>query len=97
MSRLIDFSTPDRDMVQMLGGYRPFFPPAKCLKVDASFPPLQWSAISPEAVDLCRGLLQRDPKLRYTARQALDHPWITKSLAPMPLPRTNSRFSGMKV
>ena len=75
----------------MLGGYRPFFPPAKCLKVDASFPALQWSAISPEAVDLCRGLLKRDPRQRYTASQAKNHPWVTKSLAPMPLNRASSR------
>jgi calcium-dependent protein kinase len=34
---------------------------------------------SPEAADLCRNLLRRDPKMRLTAAQAAEHPWMALS------------------
>lgn len=71
-------------VVQMLGGYRPFFVASACTTKKVTFPPQSWEKISPEAVDLCRGLLEQDPALRITARQAREHPWITNSLVPMP-------------
>jgi len=53
------------------------------------FPPELWSAISPEAVDFIRRLLQIDPQMRPTAREALGHPWLNSAtpLAPLPTPR----------
>ncbi len=33
-------------LFQMLGGYRPFFPPAKCLKADVSFNAVHWGEVS---------------------------------------------------
>lgn len=32
--------------------------------------------MSPEGLDLLKGLLQRDPAKRLTARQAINHPWF---------------------
>jgi serine/threonine protein kinase len=32
--------------------------------------------LSPEAVDLLEHLLVRDPERRFSAQEALEHPWI---------------------
>ena len=32
--------------------------------------------MSPEGLDLLKGLLQRDPAKRLTAKQAINHPWF---------------------
>jgi serine/threonine protein kinase len=37
-----------------------------------------WSDKSDEARDFIRCLLRRDPRKRYTAKQALMHPWVAK-------------------
>lgn len=44
----------------------------------AEFPPQLWNNLSPQALDFCRQLLQRDPQQRPTARQAMSHPWIVQ-------------------
>lgn len=35
-----------------------------------------WGVISDDAKDLIKGLLQLDPKKRYTAKEALEHKWF---------------------
>ena len=40
------------------------------------FPEAQWAKISPEAKDLIKCLLRRDTRKRFTAKEALMHPWI---------------------
>lgn len=40
--------------------------------------PELWSTMSPEAKDFIPSMLQVDPCLRLTARQALDHPWFSR-------------------
>jgi serine/threonine protein kinase len=40
------------------------------------FPEPYWSKISENAKDLIRKLLVVNPNKRFTAKQALDHPWI---------------------
>lgn len=40
-----------------------------------------WQDISPEARDFVRTLLERDPRKRPTAREALQHPWLRGSVA----------------
>jgi serine/threonine protein kinase len=84
MNRLPDLFCALHVISQMLGGYRPFFVASACTTKKVTFPPQSWATISPEAVDLCRGLLEQDPALRTTALQAREHPWITNSLVPMP-------------
>eukprot|EP00271_Cylindrocystis_brebissonii_P008000 TRINITY_DN21_c0_g2_i1.p1 TRINITY_DN21_c0_g2~~TRINITY_DN21_c0_g2_i1.p1 ORF type:complete len:541 (+),score=68.18 TRINITY_DN21_c0_g2_i1:171-1793(+) len=43
-----------------------------------------WAKISPEAKELVRSLLQVDPRLRPTAEEVLEHPWIQQHCANMP-------------
>jgi serine/threonine protein kinase len=40
------------------------------------FPSQAWGHISPEAKDFIKCLLRKDPKKRFTAEEALKHPWI---------------------
>ncbi len=42
--------------------------------LDFERPP--WGALSPEAADFARALLERDPAARPTALEALGHPWL---------------------
>lgn len=44
-----------------------------------SFPAAEWDDISHDAKDFIRGLLELDPKKRLTAREALEHPWLTST------------------
>eukprot|EP00180_Rhodochaete_pulchella_P001763 Plantae.Rhodophyta-Rhodochaete_pulchella.ctg2632.p1 GENE.Plantae.Rhodophyta-Rhodochaete_pulchella.ctg2632~~Plantae.Rhodophyta-Rhodochaete_pulchella.ctg2632.p1 ORF type:complete len:481 (+),score=88.32 Plantae.Rhodophyta-Rhodochaete_pulchella.ctg2632:101-1444(+) len=43
------------------------------------FPDSEWANISDEVKDLIQGLLAYNPKVRLTAKQALEHPWLTSS------------------
>ena len=36
----------------------------------------EWKEYSPEAKDLVSKLLIKDPKLRMTASEAINHPWF---------------------
>lgn len=54
---------------------------------DISFSEPIWSTISESAKNLIRGMLKVDPAMRFTAKEILDHPWITGDDAmtgPMP-------------
>ncbi|KAG8478313.1 hypothetical protein CXB51_028036 [Gossypium anomalum] len=46
------------------------------LKADPSFDEAPWPALSSEARDFVKRLLNKDPRKRLTAAQALSHPWI---------------------
>uniref|UniRef100_A0A2C9U7B0 Protein kinase domain-containing protein n=1 Tax=Manihot esculenta TaxID=3983 RepID=A0A2C9U7B0_MANES len=46
------------------------------LKSDPSFDEIPWPSLSPEAKDFVKHLLNKDPRKRMTAAQALSHPWI---------------------
>ena len=67
----------------MLGGYPPFRDAnrdklfQKIIKGKYEFHEQKWSGVSEEAKDLVRLLLTVDPSQRVTAREALQHPWIT--------------------
>ncbi|KAL3809754.1 hypothetical protein ACHAXA_011427 [Cyclostephanos tholiformis] len=43
------------------------------------FPIRAWSNKSDEAMDFIKCLLRRDPRKRFTAGEALAHPWVAKS------------------
>ena len=76
-------------MYKILTGSSPFsYPNDKLEKVPykavfrrilnnkVSFEGPEWDRISSEAKDLCGKLLQKDPKKRPTAAEALEHPWL---------------------
>jgi len=44
-----------------------------------NFPDSEWASISDEVKDLIQGLLAYNPRTRLTARQALEHPWLTST------------------
>jgi serine/threonine protein kinase len=45
-----------------------------------SFPSEGWSNKSDEAMDFIKCLLRRDPRKRFTAQEALMHPWLKQSI-----------------
>ncbi|CAB4290366.1 unnamed protein product [Prunus armeniaca] len=66
----------------LLCGSRPFWARTESgifravLKADPSFDEAPWPSLSPEAKDFVKRLLNKDPRKRMTAAQALSHPWI---------------------
>ncbi|KAI3889809.1 hypothetical protein MKX03_033847, partial [Papaver bracteatum] len=66
----------------LLCGSRPFWARTESgifravLKADPSFDELPWPSLSSEAKDFVKRLLNKDPRKRMTAAQALSHPWI---------------------
>lgn len=45
----------------------------------------EWSHISDSAKDLIKNMLKHNPKLRFSAKQALMHPWIQNNAHTTPL------------
>lgn len=74
----------------LLGGYPPFYDESeprlfdKIRKGKYDFNDKVWTAISPEAKDLIKGLLVVDPSKRLTCEQVMAHPWITAGTKPHP-------------
>ncbi|KAL4304597.1 hypothetical protein GQ457_10G021030 [Hibiscus cannabinus] len=66
----------------LLCGSRPFWARTESgifravLKADPSFIEAPWPSLSSEAKDFVKRLLNKDPRKRMTAAQALCHPWI---------------------
>ncbi|XP_076934430.1 CDPK-related kinase 5-like isoform X2 [Bidens hawaiensis] len=66
----------------LLCGSRPFWARTESaifravLKTVPSFTESAWPSLSPLAKDFVKGLLNKDPRKRLTAAQALTHPWI---------------------
>lgn len=46
-------------------------------KCDIKFNDKEWSQISPEGKDLTMMMLEKNPKLRLSAKEAMNHPWFT--------------------
>ncbi|CAH1796944.1 unnamed protein product [Owenia fusiformis] len=67
----------------LLCGYEPFYCEQeadmykKIIKCDYEFHESWWSDVSENAKDLVRKLLVTDPEKRLTAREALQHQWVT--------------------
>jgi calcium/calmodulin-dependent protein kinase I len=78
----------------LLGGYPPFQESntnrlfKKIVNGRYEFPEQYWGGVSDSAKDLIRGLLQVDPKTRFSVDDVLNHPWVSLSLLPFihPLP-----------
>ncbi|XP_026876312.2 calcium/calmodulin-dependent protein kinase type 1 isoform X4 [Electrophorus electricus] len=70
-----------------LCGYPPFYDEndaklfEQILKAEYEFDSPYWDDISDSAKDFIVHLMERDPKLRYTCEQALQHPWIAGDTA----------------
>ncbi|GFY86510.1 protein kinase superfamily protein [Actinidia rufa] len=66
----------------LLCGSRPFWARTESgifqavLKADPSFDEPPWPSLSSEAKDFVKRLLNKDPRKRMSAAQALSHPWI---------------------
>ncbi|KAE9447200.1 hypothetical protein C3L33_20896, partial [Rhododendron williamsianum] len=66
----------------LLCGSRPFWARTESgifravLKADPSFEEAPWPSLSSEAKDFVKRLLNKDPRKRMSATQALSHPWI---------------------
>ncbi|KAM3363547.1 hypothetical protein CQW23_05414 [Capsicum baccatum] len=69
----------------LLCGSRPFWARTESgifrsvLKADPCFEEQPWPTLSSEAKDFVKRLLNKDPRKRMTAAQALGHPWIKNS------------------
>ncbi|XP_074650027.1 calcium/calmodulin-dependent protein kinase type IV-like isoform X2 [Tubulanus polymorphus] len=67
----------------LLCGYEPFYEESdavmfrRIMKGEYRFDSPWWDEVSMNAKDLIRKLLVMDPKKRFTAQQALRHPWVT--------------------
>jgi len=73
----------------MLCGHYPFKDASVCQTQEVAFSQPDWKVVSEDAKTLIRHMLKKDPKQRYSAEQALAHPWIDKhapaaSDAPLP-------------
>jgi calcium-dependent protein kinase len=55
------------------------------LNAEVSYEHDIWASVSPAAADLVRSLLQRDPALRISAREALENEWIVSNCGPTSL------------
>ncbi|CAJ1929743.1 unnamed protein product [Sphenostylis stenocarpa] len=75
----------------LLCGSRPFWARTESgifravLKADPSFEEPPWPSLSDEATDFVMRLLNKDPRKRMSAAQALSHPWIKNKDVKVPL------------
>jgi calcium/calmodulin-dependent protein kinase I len=69
----------------LLAGYPPFYAEndtalfEKIMNAEYDFDDECWDDVSDLAKDFIRHLLVKDPKERYTAEQALKHPWLNQT------------------
>ncbi|XP_016100808.1 calcium/calmodulin-dependent protein kinase type 1-like [Sinocyclocheilus grahami] len=71
----------------LLCGYPPFYDEndaklfEQILKAEYEFDSPYWDDISDSAKDFISHLMEKEPSLRYTCEQALQHPWISGDTA----------------
>nr|XP_043614536.1 CDPK-related kinase 5 [Erigeron canadensis] len=86
----------------LLCGSRPFWARSESgifravLKADPSFDEVPWPTLSSEAKDFVKRLLNKDPRKRMTAAQALVHPWIRNTTNELKVPLDISILRLMK-
>ncbi|KAK9948867.1 hypothetical protein M0R45_004426 [Rubus argutus] len=99
---LSDFVKPDERLNDIVGSARPFWARTESgifravLKADPSFDETPWPSLSTEARDFVKRLLNKDPRKRMTAAQALSHPWL-KNYSNVKVPLDILIFKLMKV
>ncbi|KAL6047776.1 Calcium/calmodulin-dependent protein kinase IGa [Balamuthia mandrillaris] len=87
-------------MYILLCGYPPFFDDGEdmaqlfeqIMSGNFEFPDPYWTDISGEAKDLIEHLLVVDPAKRYTAEQALQHPWLQSEVPTAELKEFTENF-----
>ena len=76
-------------MYYLLTSFLPFHQPSKRLLVAAveekelKFSALLWSRYSPEVRDLLSRMLERDPEIRWSPAECLNHPWFRNARKPL--------------
>jgi len=89
----------------LLCGFPPFYGETlpevfeQIMKADYEFPDPYWTDISKEAKDFISKLLVVDSKKRLTAKQAIEHPWITSasnSTKPLHVKAALEKFNSQK-
>ena len=86
----------------LLGGYPPFYDDNQKMlfrKIKAGsyeFHPDYWKGVSAEAKDLIKKLLVVKPERRYTADQALAHPWLNKAASELAGNSLNDQLSELR-
>ncbi|PHJ15709.1 calcium-dependent protein kinase cdpk9, partial [Cystoisospora suis] len=94
-------------MYQLLSGIHPFYVPGldneatvknKILNLDPSLTGDEWQCVSSQAKDLVKKLINKNPKKRLSAQQALEHPWfqVMQSRRAQPSQLTQSVFEGLR-
>jgi len=81
-------------LCQLLTGWHPFYVPQvddeqsvrqKILDPEpVEFPEWAFRGVSRDGCNLCRGLLEKDPRRRIAAEEALKHPWLKDPTKPSP-------------
>eukprot|EP01112_Ceratiomyxa_fruticulosa_P023524 TRINITY_DN901_c0_g1_i1.p1 TRINITY_DN901_c0_g1~~TRINITY_DN901_c0_g1_i1.p1 ORF type:complete len:344 (+),score=61.09 TRINITY_DN901_c0_g1_i1:152-1183(+) len=90
----------------LLSGFTPFFAEThhdlfkKIISLDYDFPSPEWDDVTDQAKEFIKHLLVIDPTKRYTARQALETPWLSQCMDddnanPKILRRLDSSLSNM--
>jgi hypothetical protein len=74
-------------MYVLLGGYPPFRhdDTPSIVTEDVEFHAEYWDQVSEDAKDLIQKLLRKDPLERWSAEEALKHPWMTHDAADLSL------------
>ena len=65
----------------------------KIVHADFDFLGNHWAFVSRPAKQFLASLLQIDPQVRLTAREALHHPWLASTTPPLLVPKKRSRGS----
>ncbi|CAN0911556.1 Calcium-dependent protein kinase 17 [Linum grandiflorum] len=86
----------------LLSGVPPFWAESEhgifnaILRGQVDFQTDPWPAISPQAKDLVRKMLNSDPKQRVSASQVLNHPWIKEDGEAPDIPLDNAVLGRLK-
>ena len=79
----VDVFSAGVSLYVMLSGYEPFYGSNESELIQSNkvaeitYPKSDWGRVSSQAKDLVEKMLQKDPSKRITAKEALQHPWLS--------------------